>query len=151
MTQKTLLSTITFPLKKKILIRGTLLAAIGGSLLIFTGSLLPPAILKMVGLLVFLLGGTLIYAGLIPYRTLLQLEKTPSELHLTECSLDFFSQGKLMQSIPWKDMGTLSFEETHTPYRIAVTLKNGKVIHFPYFTKYAYNELIEFKEDLATN
>lgn len=151
-------SSIRSSLLRFTLWKGTLMAALGASVLLYAGLYMPVDTLNKWGLPMLLVGGGLITLGLLPYRKLKRLEIKPDELMLSETHLQFTSQGKLMITIPLQSIDKTAYLEEGRQYGIGVWLKKplprlpssqqkmqrfGCSLFFPYFSERAYTLLRE--------
>jgi hypothetical protein len=161
-------SSIHTPLMKSVLMKGSFLAAIGVSLLAYGGIFMPVQELNIWGFPLFMIGGGLITAGLLPYRRLRSLERKPDELILDNESLQFISKGVTCLTIPLKSIARTAYIEQKLNYGIGVWFKSPlpaqvivhnnkfslKKLHgthktydcnlfFPYFSERSYNQLRE--------
>lgn len=144
------------------LFKGSLAAFLGITMIILGGAFFPLDLLDKYGIFVFLLGGTLIAAGMLPYRRLCRLETNPSELHLTEKTLDYIERKKHILSIPLGHIFQMSYIERKNIYGIGIKitgplpkkinqrsnlLKTGDQygfdLFFPYFSQRSYSLLKE--------
>jgi hypothetical protein len=165
-------SSIHTPLMKSVLMKGSLLAAIGVSLLTYGGIFMPVEELNFWGFPLFLVGGGLITAGLLPYRRLRSLERKPDELLYNNESLQFVAKGARCLTIPLSSIARTAYMERGLNYGIGVWFKNPLpaqiVVHnnkfslkrlqgthktyecdlfFPYFSERSYNQLIDYNPD----
>lgn len=141
-------SSIKTSLKRYTLLRGSLLAVAGASILLFAGSWLPVDVLKIWGLPLLICGGGLITLGLLPYRKLSRLETKPNEIIVSDSCVHFVQNGKPMSAIPQKDIQRLSYLEQGRHYGICLLLKkpSGVSLFFPYFSESAFEELKDLIE-----
>ncbi len=120
------------------LLKGTCLAAIGVLLIVATGTLMPIGILNVYGLLFYAIGCGLITAGLLPYRKLCALEKSPHEISISnEGQLTYSTKRRCIFSVALASIEAVSFSES--PTGMVITLKQPMpekvVIYDPYFAK----------------
>lgn len=116
-------SVVTPGLKKQILGRGTLIAGLGMLILLFAGGFLPLQELKLWGFPLFLLGGGLIVAGLLPYKRLSRLEMNPYELCVgTNNTIDLLIARKKLMTIPVSNIKDVVFIENEAVYGLGIRL-----------------------------
>lgn len=105
------------------LFRGTVLAGLGGIILLFSGVFLPLLSLSEMGIPIFILGIGLITCGLLPYRRLWRLELNPCELVADDNYLSLFHRGKRLLCIPQKEIAKIQYFEEKHAYGLRVNLK----------------------------
>lgn len=133
-----LYSTITPDLKQKTLFRGTLLAGIGASLLLFSGVYLPVSTLKTWGLLIFFMSIGLIAVGMVPYRRLCQQEENPNKIVIGQDEvLRYFQGNKEVANFPFSAIENIN----HVDRGIKISLKSGQSLFFPNFSHRSYQTL----------
>lgn len=120
-------------IKKRLLIKGTILSFIGITLLIGMGTFAPVSMLSSWGIPTFFIGIFLIGGGLIPYRKLTRLETCPHQLLLNNNSLTFISTRGNHVVVPYEAVEKVSYIETRNRYGIRLELKEGDPLFFPYF------------------
>lgn len=167
-------SSIRPALKKKTMIRGSILGGLGILLWVYSGLFLSISTLTIFGWPIFLTGGILITLGLLPYRKLTRLENKPHEIIITDLDeLSYFSQGVPMFKISMKNIEEMAFLDDDVRYGIGFWIKTPaskhiEILHpsldlnvylkncqkdyfcdifFPYFTKRSFEEL----EELTNN
>lgn len=170
----TLRSSVKSSLKKSVILRGSLLGALGIALWLYGGIFLSMATLSTWGWPIFLIGGILIALGLWPYRKLTRLENKPHEMVVTDLEELYFSQsGVPLFQISLENIEEMAFLDDDKRYGIGLWIKNPankyiKVLHpginlntylmdcqkryfcdvfLPYFSKLSFQEL----EDLYKN
>lgn len=136
---------------------------------------MPPLLMGIWGLPLFLVGMGLIAWGLIPYRRLRSLEENPYRITLDgESSMTFISKGKPLFTVPRQAIGEMGYIEEENTYGIALHLKSplpeklqienatfdlaefrerSKKEHacdlfIPYFSQRSYSTLNEWLKDL---
>jgi hypothetical protein len=169
------------PLKRSVLIRGTLFAALGASCLLLGGIFFSQKTLILWGLPVFFLGLALITFGLLPYRKLAVLENWPNELVFGDDgrTFSFRQRGRTIFTMPLTTISKTTYCDKKSFYGIQIWLKqplDEKILrhdpHFdlsafvnksqknhacdislPYFSHRAYHELRELllEEDNNAN
>lgn len=107
--------------KRRILLKGTFLAAIGAFILLAGGALIPASHLSLWGAPLVLLAIILIAGGLIPYRRLCKKELCPDRIEINE-SFHFFRKGRLILAIPFQAIASLSFVSTLSYYGLMIHL-----------------------------
>jgi hypothetical protein len=113
-------TSISSSLKRSVLLRGTILAALGG-LVILSGGFISKGILHIWGLPLYFVGIGLIAIGLIPLRKLQLIENTPNEIHINhELILSFRTKGKLIFSIPLASIRKIQFIDRYHVYGLAL-------------------------------
>lgn len=113
-------SCIRSSLKRSVLLRGTILAAVGG-ILILAGGFISKGVLSVWGLPLYFVGIGLIAIGLIPQRKLQMLENTPNEIHVDrEFTLTFRSKNKPLFSIPLASIKKIEYVERDHLYGLAI-------------------------------
>lgn len=167
-------SSIKPELMRRTLFRGTIVAAIGGIVLLYGALFLPTEFLTRWGLPIAVLAGILVTVGLLPYKRLVKLGKQPYELvAIEDKSLQFFSHGRHIFTIPTNSIEKLTYIERKNVYGIGLKLKkplpeklsvhdsrypverfqtrSRKVFNhdffFPYFTQRSYDDLINFQKN----
>lgn len=162
--------SVKTPLKRAILLRGTLLASLGMLLLISAAAWVPESILKYWGLPIVIAGGALVTIGLLPYRKLVRMENKPNELILNEnSSIQWIERGRPCFTIPCASIAKTEFLENKSDYGIGIWLKHPLpekiIIHrigsnlsrwshkecdifLPYLTERAFKEMKEFQSEI---
>lgn len=152
MNHLVLYSSVHPSLLKKVLFKGFLLGLIGVLIILFSGTFLPPNILKIWGVWVFILGITLIAWGLIPYRKLSRLAAKPNQILVSKDHLEYYSGGILKMSLLLQTIEKWDFIQQGTMYGIRIEIKSKsndlekEEIFLPYFSKRSFNELKEMIE-----
>lgn len=168
----TIRSSIKTSLLNHTLFRGTIIAGIGGAILLFAGVFVPLSSLNTWGFPIFLASLALITLGLLPYKRLKRLEVNPYEIVADhEKMWHFFEKGMPLFSLPVDDIEKTVLIEKEYLYGIGVILKKplplpiaihrkafsledyekeslkkcGCDVFFPYFSKRAYQELLDFQ------
>lgn len=156
-----------------VLIRGTILAALGAIILLYGALYLPVSNLSVYGLPLLCIAGIFITIGLRPYRRLCKLEKQPHELIATgEQGLNIAFNGKATMYIPLNSIKTIDYIEIGRQYGIGIDLekpvpekiivKDGDFdidrfeersqenyqsdIFIPFFSERSFRQLTEFLE-----
>jgi hypothetical protein len=120
----TLKSSIKPSLKKSVLIRGTILGALGLSIWLFGGIFLSISTLTLWGWPILICGGLLITWGLLPYRKLIRLENCPNEIVITELEeLLFSQQGRPLLMVYLENIEELAFLDDDNRYGIGLWVK----------------------------
>lgn len=117
-------TTIKDSLIRYYLFRGTILAGLGGGILLFTGVFLPLLSLSEMGIPIFLLGIGLITWGLLPYRRLWRLELNPCELVANDNYLALFHGERRLLYIPQKKIAKIQYFEGKHAYGLRLMLKS---------------------------
>jgi hypothetical protein len=170
-------TSVKSSLKRSVLFRGTLLASLGGLLILF-GSFFSKGVLTSWGLPLYLIGIYLISLGLLPHRKLLLLETSPNEIHINSVLILIFKvKGTTLFSVPCVSLTKMSYIEKGSDYGIAFWFSNssfknvliyshkvklddlqseskkkyGCDIFLPYFSKRSYTEMVEFLIAETTN
>lgn len=129
-----LTSSIKPELKSQILFKGTFLALLGVILLLGAGIFLSPKSIENWGLPLFGTAFGLMAWGMIPYRRLCALERTPQLMCLSEeGNLQYFSKGKPILTLPVSIIATMTFRATPRLYGIELKLNkpaSEKIIVF---------------------
>lgn len=128
-------TTISPSLKKKVLFRGTLLAACGAFLLIFSGIFIPLSVLKFFGGFILFISGLLIVLGLLPYRKINRLQMQNNKLIVEKESILYVVNNKRMIGIPKADIEKMDFLEKGTDYGIGLWLKNPLPVKLTLYAK----------------
>lgn len=162
-------SSIKPSLKKSVILRGSLLSALGVALWLFSGIFFSITTLSTWGWPIFLIGGILITIGLLPYRKLSRLENNPHEIVITDLDELYFSMGTPIFKIHLEKIEEMAFLDDEKRYGIGIWIKkpidkNVIVLHptldfnayladcqkryfcdifFPYFSKRSFQELEE--------
>lgn len=116
-------------LKRHILFRGSLIGMMGATILLLSGVFIPQFWLAYLGLPLFLLGGSLIWLGLRPYRQLSRLELNPNEIHIAEGRFSFYSANKLQFSIPMADIQKIDFIKSASDRCLVIQVKESSFPH----------------------
>ena len=116
-------------LKRQSLLQGTVCALFGVGFLFFGGIFLPEPVLSDWGLAIWGASILLITLGLIPYKTLKQLEERPDSLKVTsEGNLKFYKRGNLEFSIPLDNIHEMKYFEKKFLYGIGISLKEKQAM-----------------------
>lgn len=131
-------SSLSTDLMRHVLMRGSLLAAIGIGLMAYAGTFFSLQTLHDWGWIIYALAIGLITFGLLPYRKLGRLEKKPHQIILgDDDTLIFYFQGKKTFSIPLEIIEKTDFQQDKYKYGIKIFLKkpvnNKIIIHDPSF------------------
>ena len=119
-------SCIKPTLKRRQLLKATLIAGSGVALLALTGSFVPPDYLRFLGWPLLFIGGALIAWGMVPYRRLCRKEDCPDELHVVNGQyLRYHVKGKPVFSVPFASIAAMRHIDSAGGYGIAVSLKEG--------------------------
>ncbi|MBA3957825.1 MAG: hypothetical protein H0X51_05460 [Parachlamydiaceae bacterium] len=162
-------SSIKPSVMRRTVLYGTVCAAIGAFILLYSALFLSVETLSTWGLLILVVSGTLISVGLLPYRKLTRLERHPHELiAIEDQALQFYVRGQLVLTIPSISVQRYTYIVNGQDYGIAVHLKQPLpeklVVHehsfkmrkfqersrkkyncdlfFPYFSERSYDELV---------
>ncbi|MBB65787.1 MAG: hypothetical protein CMO81_12075 [Waddliaceae bacterium] len=167
-------SSVPLPLLKKALFRGSIFAAIGAVLILYSGIFVPVKLLNSWGFLVVTLGILLIANGLIPYRRLTKLQLKPYEIIIDIHGFSFRSEGKQRFTVPRKIVKRCEYLLKSDQYGIAIWLDKSctkKILvqdanfdmrkfqnkssnyfscdlFFPFFKEKDYQELLEAWSDV---
>jgi hypothetical protein len=148
-------SSIRSSLMRFVLFRGTLIAALGGTLLLYGAIALPENTLRLWGLPILLIAGGLMTIGMLPYRKLTQLEKNPYEIIAPdEKSIHFAKNGKALFIIPVESVERTAFLDRGDMYGIRIWLKRPipqkMIVQDPKFNmeKFQKDSLKKFNCDL---
>ncbi len=127
-------SSIHSQLMKSSLFKGTFIAAIGALVMVYTGTFLSPSELTKYGFFFFATGCGLITFGLLPYRKLCALEKSPHEMYITQGDqLFYFSNRRRVFSLSLEMIEMVSYVDDSSHYGILINLKDhiaGKGVIF---------------------
>lgn len=116
-----LFSSVTPSLMRKTLFKGSFIAVCGVLIVTYFGLYLPPESLGLWGIPASAIGIGLIAFGLLPYRRLVRLEASPSEIVITDSNyLQYFSSGKQRYSIPMEMIQKSDYIEEKNSYGIAL-------------------------------
>ena len=109
---------------RKALIQGSIIAATGMALLVFSGIFLPAQQLKYLGSFFILTALLLITLGLYPFQQLKKLEITPHEIQvLDEDQFLFLWKRKPVFAVSFESIKNLSYYEVGNQYGISLSLK----------------------------
>lgn len=129
--QTHLYSSVNQDLLVESLYRGSIVAAVGAFLLIFAGTSIPMMELSHVGWLIFLVGGSMIAFGLIPYVRWRALQNQPNHLLLTwEDSVIFSQKGKELYRVPLSAIDRIEYYEKKQVYGVRVWLKEEESVQW---------------------
>jgi len=124
--------------------KGVSYAVVGSAILIYAISL-PIEKLKIWGLPLFLFAGVLFTLGMLPYRKLTRLEKTPDKLLLNANeTLTYVKKGKPILTIPLAKIERTAYLERGRMYGIGIEItphSQEKTLFFPYFSQRSYKTL----------
>ncbi len=156
-------SSVRPELKRRVLMKGSLWAAIGTLPLIYGGIFFGVNVLSFWG---FALLGFWIFCllmGMIPYRKLTRLEVNPDSLIVDVEKLTYIRGKKEILSVPLESIESLDYIDSGDIYGIGVRLKNpvpkkvviynelttiygleGYSLFFVYFTERVCSELREY-------
>lgn len=140
--QITLRSSLSSALMRRMLWRGTFIAAIGAAGLIFGGAFLPPEKLSVWGLPLFIGASVIITFGLLPYRRLKKLEMQPYELIDNGVTLKLVKGNKILWEYPLNTIKKITYRDSPTKYGLDIRLTNGQNIFAPYFTERAKKNIV---------
>ncbi len=134
----TLHSMVKPELKKSLLLRGSVLAAMGGALLLFSGAMIPPAGLEVWGWPIVILSFGLIAVGLMPYRRLCRLESRPSKLLLTDDNeIIYLFNDRKRVTIPYEAVKKMEYLQNDGLYGVGIWIdlsaSKKVVVHDPTF------------------
>lgn len=150
-------SSILSQQMSKALFRGSIIAGIGGILLLFVGAFLPLESLKIWGFPLFLCGIGLIVFGLRPYKKLRRLEMNPSKITISQDGILIYEAStKEIFTIPIEKIKSISFYENQQIYGMGLQLdkaigkpKFGFDLFFPYFSRRSVEILQSRLEDVV--
>lgn len=129
MTALTLHSSIKPDLKRKMLFRGSAIAAVGGLIILIAGALTPPKDLEIWGWPIVILSFGLIALGMIPYRRLCRLEDNPNKLLLTDKNeIIYIHSGRKRVTIPYSAIEKMEYLQDGALYGIGIWLKKSPPI-----------------------
>ncbi len=120
-------SKISSLLKKRRLLRGSLIATPGILVLLIVGSFAPLAILERFGILSFCVGIFLISLGLIPYRRLCQLELKPHYIDADASNLKVLLHQRYALDIPMQLITACEWIEKKEIYGIGLHVKTAEI------------------------
>lgn len=161
-------TSVSSPLKRRLLLRGSLLAGLGIGILTIVGTQFSAPHLSTWGVPALFVGIMLITLGLLPYRQISKLELNPHQLILMDHRLFYITKGTCKLSIPLRLIKSKNFICRHHMYGIGIWLNNPmnrkikipdtsfdiRKFHahsrkiaecdffFPYFSSRAYEELV---------
>lgn len=168
-------TSVRTSLKNHVLFQGTVLSGIGAILLLIGGTVLPVGVLEVWGLFLMLAATGLIALGMVPYRRLTLLERSPNEMIIfPDKGLTYLLKGESILTIPLSSIQRFSYVEKEHEYGIGIHLKESLpekvIIHnpkfaalafqknshdqygcdlfFPYFTEHSYRSLMEYVSDV---
>jgi hypothetical protein len=128
----TLRTTIKRGLKRFLIIRGSLLALIGITLLVYSGAFISPQTLTNWGIALWLVSFFFIAWGLIPYKRITKLESNPNTLTVTnDGNLHYLRHGHDLLTFPLKSITKIKYVEEKGLYGIAVDLDPEDEPHIP--------------------
>lgn len=131
--QITIRTSIKSGLKRSLLIRGTVLAAIGMALLLYAGITISLPVLSQWGAAIWLISIFLIALGMIPYRRVVKIENNPNQIMITDDGLvHYHRHGRDVFTLPLDAIEEVRFLEDMGLYGIAVTLKESEREKIPY-------------------
>lgn len=141
-------SSVDTALKKKVLLRGTFVALIGLIPLLFAAVYLPREVLTKFGIWVFIFWALMTTLGLLPYKRLLEVEKEPHILTVSNKEFVVAFHGKQPFEIPKKQVEAISFLKGKNGYGIVLELKealpSGRTkLYLPYFSERSFKSLFE--------
>ena len=116
-------SSISTDLLNRALKKGAWLGGIGGLLLIWGGTLLPLALLKIWGIPLFCTGMACISTGLLPYRKLTRLQLKPHAIHSHGDEWIFLRSGRPLLKIPLCSLEKMTYIEKDKIYGLGLWLK----------------------------
>jgi len=128
------------------ILKGTLIASLGGFLLVYCGGFLPPSSLSRWGIFIWTAGFALIAYGLIPYKSLLNLMTKPNEIIFDDREqMHYLSRGKHQFMVPVSLIEQISYVEGKLRYGIKLTFSREKQknVFLPYFSKRTYEKVRE--------
>lgn len=168
-----LYSMVKGPLLRKKLLRGTLYAVLGISLLIFAGLFIRVELMNKWGWLIFVSGLAFVAGGLMPYRRLSKMQDSPHELIIDAISISLQEGGKLRYTIPiaclerWghldgqSEYGVCLWFKKPLPERVRIfdrrlrfhrmtkrsCRRQGCDLFIPYFSRRSYSQLADILEE----
>lgn len=148
MVDKIFLKTTVQPsLIKLQLFIGASSAIIGILLLGFAAIFMRPSELKLFGVWIFLLSSLLIGGGLIPYKRLKALERSPCQLEIMQGQgIRYIVKNKTVFEIPFTAIEAIDYHESRCRYGILLAInKNGfkRTLLLPFFSRHSFDELYE--------
>lgn len=130
-------SAVRTSLVRKLLLRGTVFALLGLSILMYGGIRVASQDLEHWGWIYFVGGLFLITAGLRPYRQLTRLQLDPYTINVSESTATFARAGKRFYSLPLSLIREGRYVDTGSHYGIALSLKSDATqkvcVHDPMF------------------
>lgn len=150
--------------KKKVLLRGSLIGGLGALFIVLSGIFIPKQSLSFWGIPLFIFGFGLITLGLLPYRRLSKMELQPYELRLYENQLQYVLKNVLL-TLPLVSIDRIEYQKVNHREGIVIYLKNqlpekivlhssrnpfsapyefhpnGKYLFFPHFSQRTFLEL----------
>lgn len=146
-------SSISRTLIRYTILKGTLIASVGGFLLVYCGGFISPPFLHQWGIFIWTAGFALVAYGLIPYKALLQLMIKPNEIIFDETrgQMHYMSRGKHQFVILVSLINRIKYIEGRLTYGIQFVFKDEKqkTIFLPYFSKRAYEKVRNYVEPSA--
>lgn len=141
-------SSISTPLKKKTLYRGTFVAAIGLLPMIWAAIFLPPNLLGRWGIWLFLFWVAMVVWGLHPYKRLTKTESHPHILTVSKKDFTISFHGSTPFSIPKKQIEAVSYLKGKNEYGVLIELKKPlpsgrEKLYLPYFSENTFKSLFE--------
>jgi len=136
-------TTIERDFQKTLKKRGYFCTTIGALLLFLGANVLTIQTLERVGLWIFITAIVCIYLGLKPYSEAKKRIFFPDEIQIDKNNLKYLQREKEILAIPLAEINNISYREKKYQYGILVTKKNNQDLFLPYFSKSAFDNLLE--------
>ena len=130
---------------KKTLVKGTLLSACGMLILTYCLIYLKADILEKVGFIAYLVGGSLVASGLIPFRTLSRLQLFPHRFEVDDTNITYIQNSVPVMQFTKNDIASMEFVDTGVEYGIGIHFKDVK--HLTIFDKKRFYSLQKNKKN----
>ena len=119
-------TSLTSPLMKNALLRGTLMAFIGLCPMFYAAISFNERELQTWGVMIFLIGFIFITIGMLPFKRLKALENGPDCLKAQQdTGLVYTRQGKKIATIPFESIRDLAFIKNQGCYGMGIQLKEN--------------------------
>lgn len=142
MDTQTFYTSISPAHKRKVLFRGTLFAIIGLMPMLYASLFLDVKALSAWGWLNFVWGIGWIAAGMIPYKRLSKLERTPNKIVLSQDGSFRYCVGDApVLNLKAEAISDVSFTEQRGAGGATVVTKEGKCFHLPFFNQRTCSEI----------
>lgn len=142
--RKTIFTTVTQPLKRKLLLRGSFFGSIGISVLLIFSVWGTEALIEKWGMLIFATGIGLISLGMIPLRKIQRLERIPHQITFHSSGLLYEKRGKEPLLLPKTDILRLSYLTRGDIYGIEVLTRTLDRFFLPYFSEKSADALSDY-------